>query len=143
MKINPYLNFAGNCRQAFEFYAACFDLEPVIMAVAETPAAEYFPADSQHHVMHAQIDNGDGLILMGCDAPAEMYERPAGSSVAIQADTIAEAERIFAALSEGGNITMPIAETFWSQRFGSFVDKFGISWMVNGPAPLGVEPDCA
>ena len=125
MKINPYLNFAGNCRQAFEFYAACLGLEPVIMAVAETPAAEHFPADSQHHVMHAQIDNGNGLTLMGCDAPAEMYERPAGTSVAIQADT------------------MPIAETFWSQRFGAFVDQFGISWMVNGPAPIGAESDCA
>jgi len=72
-----------------------------------------------------------------------MYERPAGISVTIQADTIVEAERIFAALSEGGNITMPIAETFWSQRFGSFVDQFGISWMVNGPAPLGAESDGA
>ncbi|WP_295873486.1 VOC family protein [uncultured Zhongshania sp.] len=143
MKINPYLNFAGNCRQAFEFYAACLGLEPVIMAVAETPAAEHFPADSLHHVMHAQIDNGNGLTLMGCDAPAEMYERPAGTSVAIQADTIAEAERVFAALSEGGSITMPIAETFWSQRFGAFVDQFGISWMVNGPAPIGAESDCA
>ena len=142
MKINPYLNFAGNCRQAFEFYASCLGVDAVLMSVGDTPAAEHFPADSQHHIMHAQIDAGNGLTLMGSDAPSDMYEVPAGISVALQVEDIIEAERLFAALSEDGTITMPIGATFWSQCFGSFVDQFSIAWMVNGPAPDGSQASC-
>jgi PhnB protein len=70
-------------------------------------------------------------MLMGSDAPPNHYAKPQGMSVSVNVNSPAEADNAFAALSEGGSVTMPIAETFWSPRFGMCVDRFGIPWMVN------------
>jgi PhnB protein len=70
-------------------------------------------------------------VLMGSDAPQEKFDRPTGFSVSLQTDDPAEAERLFQALSNGANITMPIQATFWAAKFGMLVDRFGIPWMVN------------
>ena len=136
MKINPYLNFNGNCAEAFQFYAKVLrgkDLN--IMSFRDSPMADQIAANEKDLVVHARFTAGDGLI-MGSDAPGGRYNKPQGYAVNIGVDTPEEAERIFAALSDGGNIGMPIQETFWAKRFGMCSDRFGIPWMVNCPKPM-------
>src|SRR3546814_18789931 len=81
-------------------------------------------------IMHACMEV-DGVLLMGGDAPQGMYQKPAGTNVTLNIEEPAEAERIYAALSKGGSITMPLGETFWAKRFGMFTDRYGTPWMIN------------
>ena len=132
MQFIPYLGFSGNCREAFEHYAAA--LRGTIAALfthADTPAGEHVPPEQRDRIMHARLVLGD-QVLMGFDAHPEMpYDGIKGCDVAVQVETPAEAERLFAALSEGGTVQMPLGETFWSARFGMLTDKFGVPWMIN------------
>ncbi len=131
MPLNPYLSFNGNCREAFEFYHQCLGGEiEAMFAHAGTPAEEHVPPEWKDKIMHARLNLGDG-VLMGGDAPPGMYQTPHGISVALQIKEPTQADTIYAALSEGGTITMPIGETFWAVRFAMFVDRFGIPWMIN------------
>jgi PhnB protein len=131
MQMNNYLFFNGNCEVAFKFYAKCLGGKIDAMMTHEgTPAAGGVPADWAKKILHARLAVGDA-VLMASDAPPEHYSKPQGFSININVIDAAEAERLFKALSEGGNVTMPIAETFWAVRFGMFTDKFGIPWMVN------------
>ncbi|HEX6959202.1 MAG TPA: VOC family protein [Ferrovibrio sp.] len=140
MRLNPYLSFDGNCREAFAFYAAVLGGRMMAMLTwADMPAdakqqqpAEgcgptQMPADK---IMHACMEI-DGVLLMGGDAPPGMYQKPAGATVALNIDDPAEAERVYNTLSQGGSVTMPLGETFWARRFGMFTDRFGTPWMVN------------
>jgi PhnB protein len=90
--------------------------------------------ETQDWIMHIRLAVGD-QILMGSDAPPGYFSEPHGFSVSIVVDTPEEAERIYAALVEGGEAKMPIGETFWAVRFGMLIDKFGIPWMVNCMKP--------
>jgi PhnB protein len=92
-------------------------------------------ANEKDLVVHARFAAGDNLI-MGSDASGGRYNKPQGYAVNIGVDTPEEAERIFAALSDGGNIGMPIQETFWARRFGMVTDRFGTHWMVNCEKPM-------
>jgi PhnB protein len=84
--------------------------------------------------MHARLKVGD-VLLMGADAPPQMYEPMKGFCVALNPTEAAEADRIFGALAENGSVKMPIQETFWAQRFGMLIDQFGTPWMVNCERP--------
>lgn len=132
MQMNTYLTFDGQCEEAFTFYAS--QLGGSIQSIfrhGETPGAEHVPAEWRDKVMHARL-NLPGGVLMGSDAPpGAVTSTPAGFAIALHPAEPAEAERIFAALSEGGTVQMPIQETFWSVRFGMLTDRFGIPWMVN------------
>ena len=131
MKLNSYLFFNGNCEEAFKFYEKALGGKIVAMLPHEgTPAEAHVPAEWRKKIMHARLEVGD-QALMASDAPPEHYHKPQGFSVSVGIDEPAEAERIFHALSENGKINMPIQETFWAQRFGMLVDRFGIAWMVN------------
>lgn len=130
-QVNPYLHFQGNCEAAFRFYETALGGKMVMMMTyAETPMAAQMPPEFQKKIAHARIDVG-GTMLMGSDAPSERYQKPQGFSVSLNVDEPAAAERTFHALADGGSTTMPIEETFWAQRFGMLVDKFGIPWMIN------------
>jgi PhnB protein len=136
MKINPYLAFNGDCKQAMEFYAKCLDTQiAMMMSYADTPMAAETPADVRGRIAHARIALGD-QVLMASDACTNEHVETKGMTVSLVVDTPAEADRVFEALSAGGKITMPIAETFWAQRFGMLQDKFGIPWMVNCEKPM-------
>ena len=136
MKINPYLMYGGNCEEAFQFYARCFDTKiNAIMKNRGSPMEAMTPPDWLDKVLHVNMNVGD-VMLMGSDAPPGQYLKPQGFSVAIGAPTPAEAERIFAALGDGGMVLMPIMETFWALRFGMLVDRFGTPWMVNCDRPM-------
>ena len=131
MQVNAYLLFDGRCEEAFRFYEKCFSGKIVAMLTHKgTPAEEHVPARWVDKILHARLDIGD-QVLMASDAPPERYEKPAGFSVSLQVKTPAEAERLFKALAEKGEIRMPLEKTFWSPSFGMLVDRFGIPWMIN------------
>jgi PhnB protein len=131
MQFVPYLNFKGQCADAFRFYEQCLGGKIVAMFThAETPAAGHVPEEARDWIMHARLVVGNA-VLMGSDSPCQQFEAPKGQYVSIQIDDPAEAERIFHALAEGGSVQMPIGETFWASRFGMVTDRFGTPWMIN------------
>ena len=132
MKWNPYIAFDNQCKEAFEFYEKCLGGKIVAMiGYADTPAKEHMPPETGARIMHARLVLGD-QVLMGCDAhPAMPYDGIRGCDVAVQVKTPAEAEHLFATLSEGGTVQMPIGETWNLVRFGMITDKFGVPWMIN------------
>lgn len=139
MQANTYLFFEGNCKEAFEFYAETLggDLQALITG-AETPMAEEMP-DMRDRVMHAYLVIGDTAI-MASDSPGDYYNKPQGFDVCINPDSLEEAERIFKTLSEGGEVKMALEKTFWAERFGSLVDRFGIPWMINYTGDIAYKP---
>jgi PhnB protein len=131
MQLNPYLTFNGNCEAAFRFYEKCLGGKIEAMMPHEgTPAEGHVPAEWRKKIMHARMTIGDE-VLMASDAPPGRYEPMKGFSVSLQIPEPAEAERVFHALAEKGTVQMPIQETFWAQRFGMLVDRFGTPWMIN------------
>ena len=130
MQLNAYLNFNGDCQEAFKFYAKSLGGKIVTMqAHGDSPVADHVPAGWRDRIMHARLDVA-GMVLMGADAPPEQYQKPQGLYVSLAVTTPQEAERMFKVLSEKGTVQMPIQKTFWSERFGMFIDRFGIPWMV-------------
>jgi PhnB protein len=135
MLLNTYLVFDGRCEEAFQAYAKVFGgTVKTLIRHGDTPAKEFVPADWHSKVMHSEVSVGN-TMLMGSDAPADRYQPMGGFSVSVQVPQPAEAERIFGALAEGAKVTMPIQETFWAQRFGMLVDRFGTPWMINCMKP--------
>src|SRR2546426_5180860 len=96
----------------------------------EMSGAHHFPTEVHQLIRPASLTDGD-QTLMGADTPPDRYHSPKGMNVSIHVKEKAEAERIFNALAEGGNVTMPFSQTFWSPGFGMCNDRFGIPWMVN------------
>jgi PhnB protein len=131
MRFYPYLHFAGQCEEAFKFYEKCLGgkIEGVFRYEA-APGTESVPAEWRNKVMHARITIGD-QALMGMDAPPERFHKPQGFHVNIGVKDVAEGKKLFEALSEKGNITMPFGPTFWSPGFAMFADRFGTPWMIN------------
>jgi PhnB protein len=132
MKLNTYLNFDGDCRAAFEFYAQLLGGDIVMMMpFGESPACDGMSPQALDKIMHARLVIGDDL-LMGTDAtPGYPHQGINGAHVTINVGEPAEADRIFAALAEGGKVELPIQETFWARRYGITVDRFGVPWMIN------------
>lgn len=131
MEANAYLNFNGQCAEAFKFYEKTFGgTIEAMFTNGETPAAEFVSPETKDHIMHARLRVGD-TVFMGSDAPPQMYQKPQGMYVSLAIEKPEDAERIFAALEEGGSVQMPIDKTFWAERFGMVVDRFGTPWMVN------------
>jgi PhnB protein len=131
MQLNPYLFFQGNCKEAFTFYEKVLGGKIIAMMThGETPAAEHTKPEWQDKIIHARMTFGD-QVLMASDAPPEHHRPMQGFSVSLSVEEPAEADRIFDAFSEAGEITMPIQETFWAHRFGMLVDRFGTPWMIN------------
>ncbi|WP_133500820.1 VOC family protein [Cognatilysobacter terrigena] len=137
MQLIAYLAFDGNCREAFEFYRAALGGEFVYVATfGESPMAADMPPETHDRLMHIHLQVG-GAALMGSDGGGgegcEASTAAGSTTVNISVDTPDEAERIWAKLSEGAQVTMPLAPTFWAQRFGMLKDRFGKPWMVNCP----------
>jgi len=131
MQINPYITFNGQCQAAFKFYAQVLGGKITFqMTWGEMPGPDQFPKEMHQLIMHTTLTVGE-QTLMGADAPPDRYHSPKGMNVSIHVKEKAEAERIFNALAEGGNVTMPFSQTFWSPGFGMCADRFGIPWMVN------------
>jgi PhnB protein len=131
MQVNPYLEFNGQCEEAFRFYERCFNGKIEMMLThGESPMADKVPVEWHKAVMHARLNIGDRVVL-GSDRPPQQYKAPQGISVFLGIDDPAEAERVFRALEENGKVGMPLQETFWALRFGMVVDQYGIPWLIN------------
>ncbi len=133
MQWNPYLNFNGDCQEAFRYYERVLGGKIIMMmSHADMPAGAQgqTPPDWKNKIMHARLVVGD-QVLMGSDSPPGHFEKTQGMYVALQIDDPDKAERIFAALADNGAVRMPIQQTFWAIRFGMLVDRFGIPWMIN------------
>lgn len=137
MKLNPYLNFGGNCREAFHFYEEHLGAKTIMMMTFGEMAAETKPAPgSENLVLHASIGIG-GTTVMASDVPPSMpYEPMRSAYLTLGVDTEEEAERIHAALSTGGEIFMPMGETFFALRFSMLRDRFGVNWMIIKERPM-------
>jgi PhnB protein len=132
MKVNPYLFFDGTCEQALKFYADVLGAKiEALMAYKDMPDDDRTPPEWKNKIMHGRISLGD-QVIMASDASPGHYNKPQGFDVTLNFDKPEEAEKVFKALSDGArNISMPLGETFWAQRFGAFTDKFGTPWMIN------------
>jgi PhnB protein len=129
----PYLGFNGTCREAFSFYADLFGgaIEAMLTHGEMPDADNHVDAADRAKIMHAALRVGDGL-LYGGDAPGNYYTTPAGFMVTLTFADAGEGERVFNALAEGGKVQMPYGETFWTERFGMAIDRFGTPWAING-----------
>ncbi len=131
MRLIPYLNYDGDCREAFDFYRDALRGEIVVrFTYGESPMAGDMPAESHGRIMHNALAVGDA-VLMGADGPPPYSTTGQNTCVNIDVDSIEEAERIYAALSAGGTVQMPLQETFWAHRWAAFTDRYGKPWMVN------------
>ena len=138
-RTSTYLNFARSTEDAFNFYKSVFGTEFIggIARFGDFPAQEGQPAmsdDDKRLVMNVQLPILGGHLLMGTDVPESMgFQLNQGNNVYIclDPDTRAEADTLFAKLSEGGKVEDPLQEMFWGDYFGSLVDKFGVQWMFN------------
>jgi PhnB protein len=132
MKFVPYLNFKGDCREAFEFYAKVLDGEITgIFTFGEAPPGMEMDSAWNDKIMNIQMMVGDQQ-LMGCDAPPHLGDATMnGFTISINIDDEARAKRIFDAFAEGGKIVMPYGPTFWARQFGMVTDRYGTPWMIN------------
>jgi PhnB protein len=136
MQLHPYLFFKDECAAAFKFYEQCLGGKiDTMMTYGDSPMAEQTPVEQRDKIMHTQLTIGD-MVLMGSDAPPDLFKTPQGFSVSLQFQDVAEAERIFHALAADGTVEMPLQETFWAARFGTLVDRFGTPWMINCDLPV-------
>ena len=133
MQVQPYLFFDGRADEALEFYKKAVGAAPkMLMRFKDAPDQSMFPPGSENKVMHAAVEIGDSTVLISdgrCTGKANFQ----GFSLVVSAASEAEADGIFGALGEGGQVTMPMAKTFFAKRFGMLTDKFGVGWMVIVP----------
>lgn len=140
-QVNAYLTFNGNCEEVFNFYKSVFGGEfPYMGRFGDMPPADGkdIPEADKNKIMHITLPISQETVLMGSDTAGEWASQfNAGNniSLSINTDSREEADRLFSGLSEGGVVTMPLAETFWGAYFGMWTDKFGINWMVNYDDP--------
>jgi PhnB protein len=140
MKVNPYLNFPGNAMEALEFYRSVFGGEfSGVYRFKDFPMEGFeIPKGVEDQMMHISLPIGEDTVLMASDAPEEMGQHVVQGNnvhVSVHPDSREEADRLFNALSEGGEVEMPIGDQAWGDYYGSLKDRFGIHWMVNYHPP--------
>ncbi len=130
MKLYTYLNYGGNCRQAFEFYVQHLGGKITeITTHGEMPEASNPPPNWRDAVLHARMTLGE-TVLLGADIPPDRFQPMRSAYLTLIVDSSAEAERIYDLLKDGGQIFMPMEETFFARRFAMLRDRFGTSWML-------------
>jgi PhnB protein len=133
--LNAYLNFNGECEEAFTFYAKVFGKEiAMVMRMKDVPPGSPMEGVDPNWIMHVSLPISGQSVLMGSDVPPAMGPARAGSniSISVQAESEAEADQIYAGLSsEGGVASFPMGDAFWGSYFGMCTDKYGINWMVS------------
>jgi len=132
LRLNPYLSFQGEAREAMEFYRSMLGGELELSTFGDYPD-NGLTDEQQSLIMHAMLTTEDGLVLMGSDTPPGMpYAPPAGTSVSLSGDDGDRLQRCWDALSDGGTVTLPYAPAPWGGTFGMLTDRFGVPWMVAG-----------
>ena len=135
MKLHTYLNYGGNCEQAFRFYERHLGGKITMMVThGQQPDPSDVSPDWKNAILHARMTIGEAEI-MGADVPPERFQPMRSAYLSLTVDSIEEAERIYALLSDGGQIFMPMEETFFAFRFAMLRDRFGTSWMILNERP--------
>jgi len=134
--MNTYLNFPGTTEEAFNFYKSVFggDFAGEINRFKDTPDGEKLPAADQNKVMHIALPVGEHNMLMGTDileSTGQSLTMGNNMHLSLHPDSKGEAEKLFAGLSAGGDISMPFQKMFWGDWYGQFTDKYGVHWMIN------------
>jgi PhnB protein len=132
-KLSPHisLRFNGDCEAAFRFYEQSLDAKiAFLLAWADSPMAAQAPAGWERKILYGRLTLGD-TDLAGADVLPEQYKDPSGFSILLNLDDPEYAERMFAALAEGGAVQMPLQKTFWAARYGGVTDRFGVPWEIN------------
>jgi PhnB protein len=133
MQVQPYLFFDGRCEEAIEFYRKALGAEVTMLMrfkeSPEPPQPGMVPPGSENKIMHANLQIGETTV-MASDGHCMGQAKFQGFSLSISVKDEAEADRLFAALADGGQVQMPLGKTFYSPRFGMVADRFGVSWMV-------------
>jgi len=133
MEIQPYLVFDGRCEEAIEFYKIALGAKVTRLMRWKDNPGECDPSmarpEIQNKVMHASLSIGDSVMMVS-DGRCTGEPKFQGFSLSLTAANAAEADRLFAALADGGKVHMPLDKTFFSPRFGMVADRFGVSWMI-------------
>ena len=137
MKLYTYVNYGGNCRQAFEFYAEHLGGRIIFLTThGEQPNPGAVPPGWKNAVLHARIEIGETQVF-GADIPPDRFQPMRSAYLSLMLGSVAEAERVYDLLREGGEIFMKMEETFFAHRFAMFRDRFGTSWMLLHPKARG------
>lgn len=138
MKMRPYLNYGGNCEEAFRFYEKHLGGKMGMMMTFDQmpPQPGGGPNPPMKGILHASLTLGD-IDVMASDVPGDRFQPMRSAYLCLSVDTDQEAERIYNLLADGGQVYMPMAETFFATRFGQLRDKFGTSWMILHEKPMG------
>jgi PhnB protein len=136
MKLNTYLNYGGNCEPAFRFYEKHLGGKiRAMMTHGEMPDAKGVPPELQKAILYARMTLGE-TDIMGSDVPPDRFQPMRSVYLSLSVESTPEAERIHALLSEGGDVFMPLQETFFAFRFSMLRDRFGTSWMIIHQRPM-------
>jgi PhnB protein len=127
-RLNPYISFNGNAREAMEFYRSVFGGELVLNTFGELGTPDPAIADK---IMHSQLETPAGYTLMGSDTPPGMDYNPGNTITVSLSGDDTELRTYFQRLSDGGTVTMPLEKQVWGDEFGQVVDRFGVPWMIN------------
>ncbi|MDB5166401.1 MAG: hypothetical protein JWM37_473 [Candidatus Saccharibacteria bacterium] len=129
-RLNPYIGFRDNAREALEFYKEVFGGKLTLNTFGDL-GATHDPSDVDK-IMHGMLETESGLVLMGSDTPADMnFAAGANISISLSGDDEAELSGYYKKLSDGGTVTMPLTKASWGDTFGMVTDRFGIGWLVN------------
>ncbi len=132
-RLNPYLTFTGNAREAMEFYRAALGGELTVNTYGQFGTPDAALADQ---VMHSQLETGSGLTLMGADTPPGEDYKPGNTvTVSLTGDTGDGLREAWEKLTVGATVTVPLEKQMWGDEFGQFVDRFGVPWMINIGSP--------
>jgi PhnB protein len=136
MTFQPYLAFAGNCREAFTRYQQIFGGELMLLSMGDAPTDTAPPGANPDAIMHASLATPDGALLLGADDPSGNFTGSVhGMCVNTALPDARETKRVFDALAEDGIVQMPLGETFFSPAFGMCIDRFGTPWMIMVDTP--------
>jgi PhnB protein len=133
---NIYLTFDGDCREAMTFYGKCLAAEPNFTTFAQGPPdVAAMAKDAGERILHVELHSGPVVLMASDTMPGMVFHKGNNFSIAIACEALGEMERLFAALSENGTVTMAMHDAFWGGRFGMLTDQFGIQWMLSYRAP--------
>ena len=140
MKLNTYLNYGGNCAEAFQFYEKNLGGKILMMMKhGDMPDSGQVSPEAKNTILHARMMIGE-TVLMASDVPAARFQPMRSVYLSLIVDSDSEAERVYALLSEGGEVFMKMQETFFASRYAQLRDRFGTSWMILHERPMQTRP---
>ena len=130
-QLNPYLNFNGQCREALTFYQECLDGDLEFQKIAESPMAAKMPSEKGPLILHGALSKNGSTLLMGSDMIGNSLQPGNSVNLCLNCSSDQEINNLFNRLSAGGQVKVPLHQSFWGATFGELIDKYGMLWMLN------------